>query len=96
MTYRLRYDHRLVRQLEALPGDIWCVAQRLIQSLTDVPIPFKARELELHPGYYRVWLPRNHRLAYVLLDDEQIVDLLYVGPEIPDVCDNRDHRRLTT
>jgi hypothetical protein len=38
-----------------------------------------------HPGYYRLWLPREHRLVWQVLDEEEIVDLLYVGPKSPDL-----------
>jgi hypothetical protein len=50
----LRYDHRLLRQLEALPGDIRSVARRTIGMLAHGPYPAGAKELDGHPGFYRL------------------------------------------
>ena len=83
--YRLRYDSRFTRQLKALPGDVRAIALRSVRSLVDDPRPAGAKELEGHPGYYRMWLPRGHRLVWQILDDESIVDLLYVGPKPPNL-----------
>jgi len=33
----------------------------------------------------RLWLPRNYRLVWLILEDEQVIDLLYVGPKLPDL-----------
>ena len=85
MAYRLRYDRRLLRQLEDLPGDVRSMARRQISSLAKEPIPSGAKELDGHLTYYRIWLPRNHRLVYQVIDDEQVVDILYLGPKPPDL-----------
>ncbi len=85
MAFRLRYDRHLMGRLEALPGDVRSVARQEIRSLMDDPSPNRAKELEDHPGYFRLWLPRNHRLVWQVLHDEQVVDLLYVGPKSPDL-----------
>jgi mRNA interferase RelE/StbE len=85
MGYRLRYDRRFMRQLESLPGDVRSVARRQVKTLADNPRPPRAKELDEHPGYYRLWLPRGYRLVYQVIEDEQLVDLLYVGPKSPDV-----------
>jgi hypothetical protein len=53
--------------------------------LTETPRPTRAKELDEQPGYYRLWLPREHRLVWQVLDEEEIVDLLYVGPKSPDL-----------
>ncbi len=45
----------------------------------------RAKELDEHRGYYRLWLPRDHRLVWQVLDADEIVDLLYVGPKQPDL-----------
>lgn len=81
--YRLRYDSRFIRQVKLLPGDVRAAARQIVRSLADDPRPASAKELEEHPGYYRMWLPRGHRLVWQVLDDESIVDLLYVGPKSP-------------
>ena len=81
MVYRLRFDKRFRRHLKALPGDIRGVVRKVIVQLTDEPRPSKAKELDQHPGYYRMWLPRHHRLVWRVLEDEGVVDLLYIGPK---------------
>jgi mRNA-degrading endonuclease RelE of RelBE toxin-antitoxin system len=85
MAYRLRYDRRFRRYLKALPGDVRGIARKVIRQLADNPRPGRAKELDDHPGFYRLWLPRNNRLVWNVLDDEQIVDLLYVGPKSRDL-----------
>jgi hypothetical protein len=35
--------------------------------------------------HFRLWLPRDIRLVWAVLEDEQVVDLLYVGPESSDL-----------
>ena len=85
MGYRLRYDRRFMRLLAALPGDVRSVARQRVKALADEPYPPQAKELDEHPGYYRLWLPRGCRLVYEVKDGEQIVDLLYVGPKSPDL-----------
>lgn len=85
MSYSLRYDRRLMQQLESLPGDLRAVARRLIRAMGNDPRPAQAKELDDHPTYFRIWLPRNYRLVYQVLDDEQAVDLLYLGQKTPDL-----------
>jgi mRNA-degrading endonuclease RelE of RelBE toxin-antitoxin system len=85
MAYRLRYDRRFVQQLMALPGDVRSIARRIVTELAETPRPARAKELDEHPGYYRLWLPRDYRLVWQVLDEEGIIDLLYVGPKSPDL-----------
>lgn len=85
MTYRLRYDRRFMRLLNALPGDIRSMARRSIKELTVQPRPARAKELEDHPGYWRMWLPRDYRLVWEILEDEKIIELLYIGPKSVDL-----------
>ncbi len=81
MAYKLRYDRHFKRSLKALPGDVRGLARKIIRQLADNPQPPRAKELDNHPHYYRLWLPRYHRLVWNVLDDEQVVDLLYIGPK---------------
>ncbi len=81
MAYRLRYDRRFMRQLEALPGDVRSAARQQIAALASNPHPSRAKELDEHPGFYRLWLPRGHRLVWQILESESVIDLLYVGPK---------------
>jgi mRNA-degrading endonuclease RelE of RelBE toxin-antitoxin system len=86
MSFRLRYDKRFLRLLEALPGDVLSVARSKVKALADDPYPpGGAKELDDHPGFYRLWLPRDCRLVYQLIEEEAVVDLLYVGPKSPDL-----------
>ena len=48
-------------------------------------LPARAKELVGHPGVYRLWLPRSHRLVWEVIDTESTVDLLYVGPKLPNL-----------
>lgn len=59
MSYRLRFDRRFMSHLEALPGDARSMARQQIKALANNPRPVRAKELDEHPGYYRLWLPRD-------------------------------------
>ena len=83
VTYRLWYNRRFTHMLDSLPGDVRAQARQVIRDLTNQPRPQSAKELEDHPGYWRIWLPRNHRLIWRVLEEEQLVNLLYVGPKPP-------------
>ena len=65
MAYRLRFDKRFRRHLEALPGDVRGIARKVIHQLSDNPVSVRAKELDDHPGIYRLWLPRNYRLVSI-------------------------------
>ena len=85
MAYRLRVDRRFLRLLDALPGDLRAVARRTIKNLAVEPRPTSAKELDEYPNHWRMWLPRRHRLIWRVLDDEQVIDVLYVGPKSSDL-----------
>ena len=85
MPYRLRFERRLLQDLEALPGDVRTIAGQQVKSLTAVPRPAGAKEPDEHTGYYRLWLPRGHRLVWQVLEEEGVIDVLYVGPKQPDL-----------
>ncbi len=85
MTYRLWYNRRFTHMLDSLPGDVRAQAWQVIRDLTNQPRPQSAKELEDHPGYWRIWLSRNHRLIWRILEEEQLINLLYVGPKPPDL-----------
>jgi len=85
VSYQLRYNRQFMLQLDRLPDNIRSVAQRTISSLAREQYPPRAKELTNHPGYYRLWLPRNCRLVYQVIADEQVVHLLNVGPKLPDL-----------
>lgn len=85
MGYQLRYDRHFARLLAALPGDIRATARQVIKDLAREPRPADAKELEGYPDHWRMWLLRNHRLIWQVLEDEQVVDLIYVGPKPPNL-----------
>jgi mRNA-degrading endonuclease RelE of RelBE toxin-antitoxin system len=85
MPYRIKIDRQFLQQLEALPGDVRSVARRQVKLLADQPRPSGSKELDQHPGAFRVWLPRGHRLVRRVLEVEAAIDLLYVGPKSPDL-----------
>jgi predicted RNase H-like HicB family nuclease len=85
VTYRLWYNRRFTHMLDSLPDDVRAQARQAIYGLTRQPSPDAAKELEDHPGYWRMWLPRNHRLSWRVLEEEQLVNLLYLGPKPPDL-----------
>ena len=85
MAYQLRYDRHFSRLMVALPGDIRAVARQVINDLAREPRPTGAKELDDYPDHWRLWLLRNHRLIWQVLEDEQVVDLIYVGPKPPDL-----------
>jgi hypothetical protein len=61
------------------------VARQTIKDIARDPRPTSAKELDNYPDHWRMWLPRNHRLIWQVLEDEQVVDLLYVGPKPSDL-----------
>jgi hypothetical protein len=76
-----------MRLLDALPGDVRGIARQLIKDLTIDPRPAHAKELEDHPGYWRMWLPRNNRLVRQVQEGTQVVELLYAGPKSAELYD---------
>jgi mRNA-degrading endonuclease RelE of RelBE toxin-antitoxin system len=95
MPYRLNLDRRFLQQLAALPGDVRSVAREQVKRLADDPRPAGSKELDEHPGYHRVWLPRGHRLVWQVLEDEELIALLYVGPKSPDLYERLGLGRKT-
>ena len=87
MTYRVIFSKAIRKQLRDLPGNVRNIARKQIVSLAEQPRPRNARELEGHPSYYRMWIMGNFRLVWQVVEDEQSVDILYVGPKSPDLYD---------
>lgn len=85
MTYHIRLSKTIHRQIRTLPGHVRSVANRQILALAQTPYPADAKELEGHPSYFRIWLGADFRLVWQVIEDEQLVDILYVGPKLPDL-----------
>jgi mRNA-degrading endonuclease RelE of RelBE toxin-antitoxin system len=54
MRYELVYNKAFANQLQLLPGYIRSIARRQIADLGEDPRPTGSKELEGHPGYYRI------------------------------------------
>jgi mRNA-degrading endonuclease RelE of RelBE toxin-antitoxin system len=85
MAYRVAYSKAVRRQLAELPGHIKAMARQRIAALSGDPRPPRSMGLTGHPGYYRLWLGSDYRLVWHVMDDEQVVEVEYVGPKPPDL-----------
>ncbi len=87
MPYKIVFDKAIRKQIGKLPGYVKAIAKRQIAALSDNPRPPRSKELAGHPNYYRLWLGAKYRLVWHIFDDEQVVELEYVGPKPPDLYD---------
>lgn len=85
MIYRVILSKVIRKQLHKLPGNVRNIARKQIMSLAEQPRPQNAKELEGHPDYYRMWIKGDFRLVWQVVNGEQSVDILYVGPKSPDL-----------
>jgi mRNA interferase RelE/StbE len=96
MSYYVRLSKAIRQRLRDLPGNTRNIAQNRVLSLAEQPRPPDAKELEGHPGYYRVWIATRFRLVWQVIDEEMVVDVLYVGPKLPDLYDRLGLARPST
>ena len=87
MTYQVRLSKAIRQRLRDLPGNVRNIARDRIISLAEQPRPQDAKELENHSNYYRVWIGNRFRLVWQVIDEEMLVDILYVGVKLPDLYD---------
>ncbi len=85
MKYRVILSKAIRSQLNKLPGNVRNMTRQQIMSLSVQPRPQNAKEPEDHPDYYRMWIMGDYRLVWHISEDEQSVDILYVGPKSPDL-----------
>ncbi|MFN8491228.1 MAG: type II toxin-antitoxin system RelE/ParE family toxin [Caldilineaceae bacterium] len=85
MRYRVKLSKAIQRQMQALPGHIRPLARQQILGLAEDPRPQGAKELDGHPDYYRIWVGGRFRVVWQIVEDEQLVDILYVGPKLPNL-----------
>lgn len=83
MAYRIAFSREVRRQLGSLPGHIKAIAKKEIAALSNNPRPSHGKELANHPGHFRLWLGRDYRLVWLVLDDEHLVEIEYVGIKTP-------------
>jgi mRNA-degrading endonuclease RelE of RelBE toxin-antitoxin system len=85
MGYRIAFSRAIRRQIGDLPGHIKAMAKQEIAGLSDNPRPPQCEELTGHPTHFRLWLGRNYRLVWRVSDEEQMVEIEYVGYKTPDL-----------
>jgi len=93
MAYQLRYDKHFRQSLQSLPSAIRSLARKSIANLAQEPRPIRAKELDNHPTYYRLWLSKNYRLIWQVIEEDKIVDLIYVGPKVLGLYDQLRFQR---
>jgi len=85
VTYRVKLSKAIQRQMQALPGNIRPLARKQIFALAEDPRPVDSKELEGHPDYYRIWVSGRFRIVWQIIEDAQLIDILYVGPKLPNL-----------
>jgi mRNA-degrading endonuclease RelE of RelBE toxin-antitoxin system len=85
MPYQLVLTGDIKRQIGDLPGHIKAMARQQIAVLITDPHPPRSKELGGHAGHYRLWLGPKYRLVWLVREDEQIIEVEYVGPKSPDL-----------
>ncbi len=83
MKYKVKLSKAIVSRVRKLPGNVRNVSRTLIKSLADHPRPAKAKELDGHPNYYRIWVMGAYRIVWEVNDEDGYVDILYVGQKFP-------------
>ena len=83
MVYRIAFTAAVRRQIGSLPGHIKVLAKQEIAGLCENPRPAHSKELTGHPAFYRMWLGRDYRLAWHVLDEAQVVEIEYAVPKTP-------------
>ena len=85
MAYRLVVTQDIKKQLKDLPGNVRAIARQQIASLIVDPRPSRSKELDGHNGHYRLRLGTRYRLVWFVSDEDEIVEIEYVGPKAPDL-----------
>jgi mRNA-degrading endonuclease RelE of RelBE toxin-antitoxin system len=85
MPYRILLTQDIKKQLKDLPGNIKAIARQQIASLMTDPRPPRSKELEGHNGHYRLHLDTKYRLVWLILEEDELIEIEYVGPKSPDL-----------
>jgi len=96
VAYRIAFSREVRRQIGALPGHIKALAKQEIANLSDNPRPPHGKELTGHTTYFRLWLGRDYRLVWHVMDDERMVEIEYAGYKTPDLYEGLGLARLPT
>lgn len=90
MAYRIAFSRAVRRQIADLPGYIKAVAKQEIADLSIDPRSPGSKELVGHADYFRLWLGADYHLVWHVFEDEQMVEIEYVGPKTPDLYERLD------
>lgn len=85
MSYRIIITSDIKRQIHNLPGHIKPIARQRIAALSADPWPPRSKELEGHPGHYRLHIATTYRLVWLVSVPDLFVEIEYVGPKTPDL-----------
>lgn len=83
MAYAISFTKEVGRQIGRLPGKVRATAKQAIAALSDEPRPSNSRELFGHPTYFRSWIDGTYRLVWRVDDENEVVEIEYVGPKTP-------------
>jgi mRNA-degrading endonuclease RelE of RelBE toxin-antitoxin system len=95
MPYRLIVTRDIHRQIDNLPGNVKAIARQRIANLTLDPRPPRGKELDGHSGHYRLHLTVKYRLIWKIVEEDQLIEIEYVGPKPPDLYDRLGLARPT-
>jgi len=86
--YQIVFSKAVRKQIQNLPGHVRTMAKREIANLSENPRPGPDKELTGQPDYFRIWILADYRLVWHVMDDEQTVEIEYVGPKTPDLYEH--------
>lgn len=85
MSYRILITRDIKKQIQDLPGNVKTVARKQIAGLAQNPRPSGSKELDGHPGHFRLWLGAKYRLVWQVVEEETLIEIEYVGPKAPEL-----------
>ena len=85
MAYRILLTQDIKKQIQNLPGNIKAIIRQQIADLAVDPHPPRSKELDGHSGHFRLHIAAKYRLVWLILEDDQIIEIEYVGPKSPDL-----------
>ncbi|MFL5806835.1 MAG: type II toxin-antitoxin system RelE family toxin [Roseiflexaceae bacterium] len=85
MPYRILLTQDVKKQIQNLPGNIKAIARQQIAEMAIDPRPPRSKELEGHNGHFRLHIATKYRLVWLILEEDQIVEIEHLGPKSPDL-----------
>jgi len=83
MSYRILLTQDVRKQIQNLPGNVKAIARQQIAELTVDPRPPRSKELDGHRGHFRLHIATKYRLVWLIIEEDRIVEIEYVGPKSP-------------